>query len=181
PCAVRSREASGVPDVRFRVVDSGRGILDGVDDSMTVGWLAHHVPCFVSVLGNLGETLREIRVNLEDSRLIASGFGWLRYVDEFPGLADSLSLTEFPLYINYLPAPRARYAMLRDCSAMVSCDVGKRRKIRGIAVLATGSEIGIDLQVLFDAENIEDCVISKFIATLEVSLATLLRGADSSG
>lgn len=165
----------GNPDVKFRLVDSGRGIDKNLDDSLTVGWLAQHVPHQITIQSAATELLPSVRRALSQDRSLSTGFGWMRYVDELPALADLLELTDIPLYVNYLPAPPVRHASLKDVSNLLNSEQNLNRQISGVAIVASGGVSSIEVRIYFDSANISEETIAIFSNLFLSNIAALIE------
>jgi len=166
--------------VHCRVVDSGRGNASSFDDSMTVGWLAHHVPLSIKARVSTNETVEETRAAMEGLARRGMGYGWLRFHQSIPTLVDGLQLTELPLYFNHLYAETERYRSLSDVTSLL-----KNRRhsasepFRGLAVHARQSRQSVDLAVSFDDEHIGGAAIEAFVESLKISLSELTESATT--
>ena len=100
----------GFSNVPCRLVGAGRGILDQLNDSFTIGWLAYHYPVVIKLGENIVSTYNSITSNRRNLPTQGIGFGWLRFVQRNKKLCTGPQLVDFPVYINYLP----RYEQLRS-------------------------------------------------------------------
>lgn len=164
--------------VRCRIVDSGRGIRPEVDDSLTVGWLAHHVPFRFKVVDSLSETVAMTAAALSRVPNRGSGYGWLRYHSQVSELIEGAQLIDFPLYFNHLysSSPTSSVGLRNEKELLQRHQVASDLRIAGIAVLAFQSTSQITFNVLYAKEHIDLYLVKNLLRRLEDCLTR--RGSE---
>lgn len=175
----------GIDRVGCRVVESGRGLSDGVDDALTVGWLAHHYPLLVAVAADAASTLASLE--REQAAIVNRGesYGWLRYGIGIESLRRSRQLGELPLYFNYLPRPTPLRAIVDESSRLPDA-APQRQRIVGLAVVARAGEGTLDARVYRNPDTVSDAATDRFCDLFEANVVDLaewrrtaaLAGAD---
>lgn len=118
-----------------RVVESGRGLRAGIEDSFTVGMLSHHHPFVVRRGGTAAETLAAVRTETGRAPHLGQSYEWFRV--DHPATAPDP--THLMLYVNHLPRVSA-YRIVRDESHMLRPVREIRQRIPGVAVEVTALE-----------------------------------------
>lgn len=160
-CALMLARILSSTKILCRLVVSGRGIFEDVDDSFTVGWLAHHCPVAVSICPTATETYKHLVGQLSYIPHQGAGFGWLRYGTRPEPLLDATQLTEFPMYFNFLPRHQASSLSFSDESHLLPAIPESRSSMRGIGFGAEEFADHFVVAAAYDGAAILDATVTR--------------------
>ncbi|MEV6925568.1 amino acid adenylation domain-containing protein [Dactylosporangium sp. NPDC051485] len=159
----------GVREVGCRVVESGRGLYDDLDDGLTVGMLSHHHPIVVPTGSTPRDTLVALQNELARAADRGSSYEWLR---ADPTWGRGLpALSEMQLYVNYLPdLPAAR---LVDETWRLADGGEQRQVIPGIALVIRPAADGLHVTSHYNDVAWQASAVEEFLDGFAVSAAEL--------
>ena len=105
-------------DLDVRVVGSNRLALDGVDDSLTVGYVSDHYPQKLVVSETLPETVSNVLEMRSAVPRGGAGYPWLRHGFNVPELVNGAQIDDFPMHFNFLPQSD-EFALFTDCTELL--------------------------------------------------------------
>jgi len=159
-------------DLDVRVVGSNRLALDGVDDSLTVGYISDHYPQKLVV----GETLAETVSNVLETRSAVprggAGYPWLRHAFNVRELVNGAQIDDFPMHFNFLPRSDES-ALFTDCTDRLGAPDPFRGDddYRGIAFFVVEEDerfrIGVYRNSRFVSDEAVDAIVEKLRTSFE--------------
>lgn len=160
-------------NVGCRVVDSGRGLSDHLDDSFTIGWLAHHYPLSVKRGEDVNDTLMELDAVHEPLWERGQSYLWLRHVEDVAQLRTTVQLHALPLYFNYLPELH-EHEGVRDVGHRLP-DRPHSGSITGLALVARENGERARVSVWFDPQRLPSERVVAFERSFADAFAQLTR------
>jgi amino acid adenylation domain-containing protein len=140
-----------ITSVPCRLVASGRNIFVDLDDSFTVGFLAHHYPLLVSVKTSVAETYRQLVHDLDTVPHQGAGFGWLRYVTQNGRLLAGAQLTDFPTYFNFLPRRHLSFTTFSDQTRLLPAAAESRSTMIGVGFVVEEYDDYFSVSAAYDS------------------------------
>jgi hypothetical protein len=162
-------------NILCRLVASGRRIFEDVDDSFTVGWLAHHCPVAVSILPTAVDTYKHLVGQLRDVPHQGAGFGWLRYGARSEPLLAGTQLTEFPMYFNFFPRSHASSLSFSTESHLLPAIPEARSSILGIGFGAEEFANHFVVTAAYDSVAIPAAAVTHGLDELGKTFTTICR------
>lgn len=153
-----------------RIVGSNRLALEGVDDSLTVGYVSDHYPQKV----NVGETLAETVSNVLEARSAVprrgAGYSWLRHAFNVPELVNGAQIDDFPMHFNFLPESDD-FALFVDRTELLGPPAPYLGDddYQGIAFFAVEEEGCLKVGIYRNSRFVSDEAVNSILETLRTS------------
>ena len=169
-------------DLDVRIVGSNRLALNGVDDSLTVGYVSDHYPQKLVV----GETLAVTVSNVLKTRSAVprggAGYPWLRHAFNVRELVNGAQIDDFPMHFNFLPRSD-EFALFNDCTELLGAPDPFRGDgdYRGIAFFVVEEDERFRVGVYRNSRFVSDEAVDAIVETLVSSFENLSETHRSPG
>jgi amino acid adenylation domain-containing protein len=176
-CCLAVARQFALGTIPCRIASSGRGLLPGVDDLGTIGWLSHHFPLFVACKGELEAIASIISHSLDTLARDGMDYGWARYAARQPELMARPDLRHFPVYFNFLPDVGSKLAHIADITDALPEVSEPRDRLCGIGfVVRDGAELSI--AAYYDQATLRTETVGRVLAAISDLLTRHTPVAD---
>ncbi|MGJ8744404.1 amino acid adenylation domain-containing protein [Polaribacter sp.] len=141
-----------------RIVLSGRGEMESMDDTATVGWLAYHFPFLIKYDSDPFAVIARVE---QFHSLMKSKDAWYEFLQQKEQLGHQLE-SDFPVYFNFIPDITPRSGELDDLSDLLP-PFEARSSLNGVGFVFKEQREEIQLFVYWDEAKIDNIVIDQLI------------------